>query len=218
MARALRAAFAAWRLTGGLVDPTLHDALEAAGYDTDFALLGDDPRPAGRPRPGRAREVRLTGRLLERPPDVRLDLNGVVKSMAVDDALALTAGGWVSAGGDLATTRPVDVALPGGGAVRLEAGALATSGSSERRWLRGGRPQHHLIDPRTGAPADSPWALVTACGDSCWAADVGAKAAFLLGDDGPAWLDEHGMAGRFLRGDDSVVVNSTWSGRVPVCT
>ena len=47
-----------------------------------------------------------------------LDLNGVVKGRTVDDALTLLdERGWVSAGGDLATTTPVSVGLPGGGSV-----------------------------------------------------------------------------------------------------
>ena len=211
-ARAVRAALAAARQTDGLVDPTLLDALEAAGYDDDFDVLAVDPGPARPGARGRWRELRLNGLLLERPPGLKLDLNGVVKSMAVDDALALIEGaGWVSAGGDVATGRPLEVELPAGGAVRLEAGALATSGAAVRWWLRGGRVQHHLIDPRTGAPAESPWEQVTVCGATCRAADVAAKAAFLLGDAGPDWLDVGGMPGRFVSRDGGVVANAMWA-------
>jgi thiamine biosynthesis lipoprotein len=209
-ARVLRAALAAARQTGGLVDPTLLDALEAAGYDRDFDELMPDSRPPAPGATGRAASVRLAGQLVTRPADVRLDLNGVVKSMAVDEALTATGADWVSAGGDVATTRPLEVALPGGGAVRLEKGALATSGSAVRRWIRAGSVQHHLIDPRTGAPAESPWEQVTACGATCLMADVAAKAAFLMGDDGPAWLDARDMPGRFIRTDHKVIVNTTW--------
>lgn len=219
-ARAVGLALWAADTTGGLVDPTLLDALEAAGYDRDFDALVDSG-PAGPGARGRWRELKLTGRLLKLPDGVRLDLNGVVKSMAVDDALALLdAPGWVSAGGDIATTRPVDVALPSGGSIRLEKGALATSSSATRRWLSGGEPQHHLIDPRTGRPATSPWEQVTVCGATCVAADVGAKAAFLLGDDGPAWLDERGMPGRFVRHDGSLEHNRAWAAALPepICT
>jgi thiamine biosynthesis lipoprotein len=223
-ARATRAALDAWRQTDGLVDPTLLGALEVAGYDRDFAALRDHREP-GLPEPpaerGRAGHVRLTGRLLELPPGVRLDLNGVVKSMAVDDAVAaLGADGWVSAGGDLAATRPLEVALPGGGQVRLEAGGLATSGSVERRWLRGRTVQHHLIDPRSGRPSESPWEQVTVCGSTCLMADVAAKAAFLLGADGPDWLDARGMAGRFVSAGGRPVVNAAWKSgtAVPACT
>ena len=48
-ARMLRTALAAASRTGGLVDPTLGAALEAAGYDRDFDRLEDDPRRAGPP-------------------------------------------------------------------------------------------------------------------------------------------------------------------------
>lgn len=203
-------------VTDGLVDPTLGNAIEAAGYDREFALLRDDTRAArsDEAEPGRWQEVRLTGRLLLRPPGLKLDLNGVVKSLAVEDALALLAGpAFVSAGGDLATNAPLDVALPGGDAVRLVAGGLATSGSAARRWLRGGKEQHHLIDPATGAPARVPWAQATVAAGSCLAADVCAKAAFLAG---PGWLDERGIPGRFVAAC-GVVTGDAWRRVVP-CT
>ena len=147
-------------------------------------------------------DVRIVGRLLTRRAGERLDLNGVVKSMAVDDALA-TGAEWVSGGGDLATRRPLEVALPGGGSIRLKSGALATSGTDKRG--------KHIVDPRTGEPAESPWERVTVCGETCLMADVAAKAAFLLGEDGPAWLDARGMPGRFVRPDGSIVVNKCWA-------
>ena len=123
-----------------------------------------------------------------------------MKGRAVDDALALVEGaGFVSAGGDLATRGELVVALPGGGTVTLRAGGLATSGLTSRSWPRAdGSSAHHLIDPATGAPSMSPWDCVTVCASTCLAADVAAKAAFLLGEDGPAWLERRGLAGRFL--------------------
>jgi thiamine biosynthesis lipoprotein len=220
-ARAVAAALWAARVTDGLVDPTLLDALEGAGYDRDFAELVPDEAPVRYGAGGRVADVRLSGRLLTLPPSTRLDLNGVVKAMAVDDGLVAGGRGWLAAGGDLVTTEPVDVALPRGGSVRLERGGLATSGSSKRRWLRGGTMQHHLIDPRSGRPAQSPWEAVTASGESCLAADTAAKAAFLMGDAGPDWLDARGMPGRFVSLDGSIVVNDSWSaavGREALCT
>jgi thiamine biosynthesis lipoprotein len=152
--------------------------------------------------------VSLLGGIVVRPPGVVLDLNGVVKAMTVDTAVGLIAGtGFVSAGGDVATRDGVVVGLPGGGSVRLEHGGLATSGTA-RRWWRGGAEQHHLIDPPTGRPADSPWYEVTVAGGSCLAADVAAKAAFLLGVDGPEWLDARGLPGRFVGSE--VIENEHW--------
>jgi len=209
-ARAVRAALAAARATDGLVEPTLGAAILAAGYDRDSSLLVSDPLPAGDPVPGTWRSISISGRVLSRPPGTLLDLNGVVKSLAVDDALrVLPHGSFVSAGGDLATSRSVEVELPGGGSVRLDTGGVATSGVTRRRWLRGGVEQHHLVDPRTGRPARSCWDEVTVAASSCLAADVAARAAFLHSSDGPDWLDERGLPGRFLSGD-AVVVNDAW--------
>ena len=209
-ARMVEAALRAAQTTGGLVVPTLGDALEAVGYDRDFDELEPRDEAAGVAAAG---TLRLYGRVLV--AGGRLDLNGVVKAAAVDDALRLLAGpGWISAGGDLATTMPLEVELPGGGPVRLVSGGLATSGRTKRRWLRAGVEQHHLIDPRTGRPSASPWDEVTVCAASCLAADVAAKAAFLLGEQGPAWLDDRRLPGRFVAGAE-VIANASWLAQDP---
>jgi thiamine biosynthesis lipoprotein len=210
-ASGVRDAIVAARATSGLVDPTLGDAVVAAGYDVDLAQLpADGPAPrAG--RTGRWHDLRIADRLVSRPVGVALDLNGVVKGRTVDDALALLSGnGFVSAGGDIATRGSLRVLLPGGGAVRVGAGGVATAGRVKRRWQRGGRQQHHLIDPRTGRPSTSRWTEVTVVAGSCLGADVAARAAFLLDADGPAWLDERELPGRFLS-PSGAVGNDTWA-------
>jgi FAD:protein FMN transferase len=210
-ARALRIALDLATATDGLVDPTLGVALEHAGYDRDFAALPADGE-LGDPAPSRLDEVRLDGRILRRPPGLCLDLNGVVKALAVDEAVGTLAGeGFVSAGGDLAARGPVDVGLPGGGSVRLVRGGLATSGVVTRHWRCGGAEQHHLIDPRTGRPSRSQWQTVTVSGATCLDADAAAKAAFLLDGDGPGWLDARGMPGRFVHASGEIVENAAWA-------
>jgi thiamine biosynthesis lipoprotein len=206
LADALRAA----AQTRGLVDPTLGAALEDAGYDRDFAMMRCDDRPAGGGAPGCLNEVKLRGRLVTRPTGVKLDLNAVVKARAVDDALRLITGaGFVAAGGDVAARGGAVVGLPGGGTLSLRRGGVATSGTTRRRWRMGGQIQHHLIDPVTGRPSDSIWTLVTVAAASCRDADVAAKAAFLLGAEGPAWLDERNLPGRF-ESPAGVTRNRTW--------
>ena len=210
-ARVLRVALAAADRTDGLVDPTLGGAVEAAGYDRDFDRLVPDPRPCGPAEASRRRAVRLDGRLLRRPPGLRLDLNGVVKALVVDEALGLLDGpGFVSAGGDVAVRGAAIVGLPGGESVSVLAGGVATSGSARRRWRRGGRERHHLIDPASGRPAESRWAQVSVAAGSCLAADVAAKAAFLRSEEGPEWLDGHRLPGRFVTAAGETVVNESW--------
>jgi thiamine biosynthesis lipoprotein len=215
LASMLSLALDAARATDGLVSPAVGGAVLAAGYDRDFPLIppdGDPVEPAAVPA---LDAIKLDGRILLRTRPVTLDLNGVVKGRTVDDALALLGDGWVSAGGDLATTQPIVVGLPGGDTVQLDRGGLATSSVSKRSWRRGGERQHHLIDPATGAPARTRWSDVTVAAPTCLEADVAAKAALLLGDGGPSWLDRRGLAGRFVDHDGYVLGNQSWTSAVP---
>ena len=221
-ARVLACALEMAAVTNGLVDPTVGRAVREAGYDRDFALLGDDARPAApaAPVPGWC-AVRQWGQIVQLPRGCELDPNGVVKSLTVDEAADLVgASGFVAAGGDIAVRGGIDVALPSGGAVRLLEGGMATSGCGRRRWRRGGVSHHHLIDPFTGVPSASPWEQVTVAGATCLEADVAAKAAYLVGARGPAWLEERGLPGRFVALDGAVLETTRWHAMVgaPACT
>jgi thiamine biosynthesis lipoprotein len=159
-------------------------------------------------------EVVVSRRMLSRPPGLALDLNGVVKALAVDEAAAtLDSPGFVSVGGDLAVRGPVDVALPAGGAIRVVSGGLATSGTASRG--------AHLVDTANGRASRSCWEQVTASGATCLDADVAAKAGFLLAERGPDWLDDREIAGRFVGVDGEIVENRRWHYSiepVPACT
>ena len=203
------------RATGGLVSPCIGGALIAAGYDRDFSLLPSDVGtvvPAAVPP---VTALSLRDRVLLRVEPITLDLNGIVKGRTVDDALALAGRGWVSAGGDVAAAEPVVVGLPAGGSVTLHGGGLATSSVAKRTWLANGSRQNHLIDPGTCRPTTSQWLHVTVAAGSCLQADVAAKAALLLGLRGPRWLDDRGLAGRFVGHDGKVVLSRAWQLRVP---
>lgn len=205
------------RATDGLISPAVGAALLAAGYDRDFHLV---PRDVGAVEPAEVpplEAISLRGRVLLRAVPVTLDLNGVVKGKTVDDALALLDGsGWVSAGGDIAAAEPVVVGLPGGDAITVHSGGLATSSVAKRSWLAGGERQHHLIDPRSGAPSASPWRDVTVAAPTCLAADVAAKTALLLGFDGPWWLERRRLAGRFVDHHGKVSLTSRWARHAPL--
>ncbi len=205
----LAAARAAARLSDGLVSPTVLSALERAGYDRDFAAIGDGRAvPAGTAAPAapwsairhdpRRRAVAL-------PAGARLDLGGVAKGWAADTAvrrLAAHGPALVDAGGDIAVSGPradgtpwpigvADPRQPGEqiALLLLPAGGVATSGRDYRRWRQGAAERHHIIDPRTGLPAATDLLTVTVVAPSARVAEAAAKTVLILGREaGLAWL------------------------------
>jgi FAD:protein FMN transferase len=230
MARFIEAALGAARMTDGLVDPTLLGQIERAGYTHDHEgslplelSLGLTVRraPAAPSAASRFGEVRLCdgGRMVERPPGVRLDSGGIVKGLFADtlgESLADTAGYGVDCAGDLRVggsegmSRLVGVASPFGEEVlheyELRDGGIATSGISRRSWLDDrGCPAHHLLDPSTGRAAFTGVVQATALAPSALEAEIRAKAAVLSGPErAMQWLP-HGGVIVYDDGDFSVV-------------
>jgi thiamine biosynthesis lipoprotein len=74
--------------------------------------------------------------------------------------------------------------------------SLATSGIDYRRWLYNGRIVHHLIDPRSGYPADTDALTVSVMSRDAVQAEGWATAALVAGrDEGLALLARQGLAG-----------------------
>jgi thiamine biosynthesis lipoprotein len=182
-----RASLAARERSHGRFDPTVHDALVAAGYDRSFELVA--PVGDGGPAPSRrcAGRVDVEGSRITLGPGVHLDLGGIAKGYAVDRAAAILAEAGpclVNAGGDLVARggrwpvglEDTDLVL------ELDEGAIATSGRDRRRWRRGDEERHHLIDPATGRPALTDLLHVTVVAPTAVEAEVLAKVAFLGGD------------------------------------
>lgn len=234
---ALRVALEAAEETDGLVDPTLGTVLTAAGYDRTFALVpADDPVPTTVPPPQRDwRAVQVADDRVRVPLGSALDLGATGKAFAADlVALAvaheLQSPVLVSVGGDVRVAAPGDdpsreapaypvvlghnlTAIDSGvGLVRvsLRGGGLATSSTSARRWARAGRQWHHLVDPRTGAPAAGPLRTVTAAGRTAVAANTASTAAIVLGEDAWPWLLERDVAARLVDADGRVRTTPAW--------
>ncbi|HEY8019238.1 MAG TPA: FAD:protein FMN transferase [Actinomycetota bacterium] len=224
---ALRAAI----LTDGNVDPTVGESLLLVGYDRDFAGLDPDGPPIGalRAAPGwRTVEVDPAGSRVRIPRGVRLDLGATAKAFAADRSAraafdATGSGVLVSLGGDIAVAGPPprdgwEVGLADshaapaepGHTVRIEAGGLATSSTTVRRWLRGGRAVHHVVDPSTGRPANEVWRTVSVAAATCVDANVAATAAIVRGEPAALWLQRMGMPARLVRTDGSIVRTGGW--------
>jgi len=93
----------------------------------------------------------------------------------------------------------------------LHHGAIATSGIARRHWLQGKILRHHILDPRTGLPAESDLWSVTVVADRCEQAEVAAKVAFILGSkSGAKFLRKHRIAGLLVQEDGSWETVEPW--------
>ena len=222
----------AWYLTGGRFDPTVHDALVAAGYDRTFREIAPapvvprppTPVPTTVPTPGCAAiALAPSVRAITLPPGVALDLGGIGKGRAADLVTAeLTAAGAagasVSIGGDVRVTGSgleggaweVGVESPFEEGVDLATlamadGAVVTSTRLFRTWQRDGLRHHHLIDPATGSPAWTGLAAVTVVAGQAATGEVMAKAAYLAGaEEGAALLAAAGLTGLLVEDTGAV--------------
>ena len=233
----LQASLWAARVSEGLVVPTILPALELAGYNRPFDAIAaqtsadvlEAPTEPGIVPDWRAIRCDAHTRSVLLPAGVRLDLGGVAKGWAADRALRqLRDAGpaLIDAGGDIAVSAPprgsrgwaIGVANPREpdrelALLCLARGGVATSGSDYRRWRRAGHWQHHLIDPRTGRPADTDILSATVVAPSALEAEVAAKVALFLGQRaGLAWLDTRShLAGLLVGPDGHVVTSRRWA-------
>ncbi len=216
--------------TDGLVDPTVGATLSDLGYDRTYRLvLRDGPAVTVVRQPGGWQQVAVEGTRVRAP--YGLDLGATAKGLAAD--LAAEAAGQhceavlVSLGGDVASagvhawpilvtdTADPDETDQSGQIITLYGGGLATSGTRARRWTRGGRLVHHLLDPRTGMPTDGPWQTASVLADTCVLANVASTAAIVLGADAPSWLAERGFSARLVESSGTVVRVGDWPSPLP---
>jgi FAD:protein FMN transferase len=225
----LATALTAAQATGGVYDPAMLDQLEKIGYDRTFdaiAAVDFDPIIPGEPG-GRWRGIKVNPiyREVTLPAGIKLDFGGIAKGMAVDAALERLGQSGISpamvnAGGDLAVLglppgeNAWAIAVPGREhywSLPLHHGAIATSGIAHRHWRQGNTLRHHLLDPRTGLPAQSDLWSVTVVADRCEQAEVAAKVAFILGSrQGADFLRKHHIAGLLIHEDGTWETAEPW--------
>ena len=228
LARALRAAQRAHDLSEGLCDPTVLDSLIALGYDRDYDEIVDleDAPVTLAPAPGfAALDFDPDARTVNKTEAWRIDLGASAKALLADlvaEDVAPTGGVVVEIGGDVcakghgaqgpwvvgvATTLSITGDEP---RIALENGAVATSSNDVRTWRRGDTVVGHLIDPRTGQSAHSPYAAATVIDADCVGANAFATAAILWGEDAGWHIAQAGRSARLVRHDGSVELIGAW--------
>ena len=235
LARLVESALQTARWTDGDVDPTLGNTLAALGYDRDIDDVRNAPlREAGTfaisvvmaVAPGWKR-ITIEDRQLTVPADLRLDLGASAKALAADICASsvaerLDCGVLVSLGGDIATAgeAPVggwevlvqDTPSDPATTVVLTAGfALATSSTQKRRWVTAaGQQVHHILDPRSGAPAEPVWRSVTVAAPSCLRANALSTASIVRGRRAADWLRSIAAAARLVDHEGRIVTVGGW--------
>lgn len=209
----VREAVELYRRTDGLFDPTILNALQQAGYDrTMDAILASAPLMTTmlvQPTASRLRYAQLdpVSSSIYLPAGAQIDLGGIAKGWIAEQAVLLLAeysqACAVSTGGDMAfhgfpvgengwqisleDPRDPENILA---ILQVKSGAVATSSVTRRRWLQGDQMRHHIIDPRTGAPAEVDWLSVTVGAPKATTAEAFAKAILIGGNEIGSYLAE----------------------------
>lgn len=195
----------------GLVTPLILPALETAGYTVSFEQMSDEfslpsqlpGSPTGILDNGflypESRQVRL-------PLGFRLDFGGIAKGWAANKAierLSTCGPALVNAGGDIAISslqnqghawligiiNPFQPEMDLG-SIEVGHSGVATSGRDFRQWKQDGILRHHIIDPRTGLPAETDLLSATIIAPDVIEAEMAAKIVMILGSQtGIEWLN-----------------------------
>jgi thiamine biosynthesis lipoprotein len=213
-----------WRFTGGSYDPTVLGAMLRAGYDRTFDDVAAGAVSVANDLFLACTDIVIEGDAVTMPAGSGFDPGGVGKGLAADlvavelreagaDGVCVNMGGDVRVSGEspdgngwgvavqhLHQTSPLVV-------VHVTDGAVATSTTLKRRWTIDGQHRHHLIDPRTGEPADTDLDHVTVVAGSAWAAEVLAKAVLIRGSAHPFDLVD-GVAAALVVTVDGTVLAS----------
>jgi thiamine biosynthesis lipoprotein len=139
-------------------------------------------------------------------PGMKIDLGGIAKGYAMDCAVrklkennitsCLISAGQVYALGDKFGA-PWKIAIKNArgddfsGYMELKDKSVATSGDYEQYFTQGNKRYSHIMDPRTGSPADSGITSVTVIAQDALTADALSTAIFVLGKiDGEKLTDK----------------------------
>jgi thiamine biosynthesis lipoprotein len=213
----------------GLVTPAVLNALEAAGYSKDFDLIRSGGFQINQEFTSKASLEDLIilekEKLVLLPKGLRLDFGGVAKGWAaqrVVDKLQkygptlMDAGGDIMSGSALLDGSPWPIAIGDPfqpeddlEMLYLAGEGVATSGQDYRIWSLNGTRMHHIIDIRTGRPAESDVFSVTVVAPDVIQAEMAAKVVLILGsEEGLSWLeDQPDHAGYIVRMDNSKLIS-----------
>lgn len=204
--------------TGGLFACTIEPVMEAWGFTNGNYTVPDDATLQSLLAHVDDTQIAIDGNTVTIPADVKVDLGGIAKGFTSDRVMELfsadgVTSGIISLGGNVQTlgTKPdgslwrVGIQDPDDSSgiiatIEVADKAVITSGGYQRYFEQDGTTYHHIIDPRTGMPADSGLTSVTIVSDDGTLADGLSTSLFIMGKE--AALDYW----RAHRGDFDVIL------------
>ncbi len=219
-------------LTDGLFDITVGPIVDLWGIGTDHERM-PDASELQRVLPSigyKNVELLEDGRIRLRYPEVNLDLGGIGKGYAVDQAVEVLrrykiTSGLVNAGGNIRSigTKPdgtpwrIGIQHPRKpnemvGVMQLQDAAVATSGDYERFFMQHNIRYHHIFVPQTGMPARE-CQSVTIIAKTAEVADVFSTTVFVMGPArGLKFLeDQQAVEGMIIDSDGKIITTSGFS-------
>jgi len=211
-----------FNLTYGSFDVSLNKLVTTWGFDGDDPSLPSDDKLSGALFNSGWNNIELLEEnSFKRPAGTELNFGAIAKGYAVDKAVNVLIklginSALVNAGGEIKTigddwvigirhprnqNQIIEKVNPGGMSV-------ATSGDYEKYFELDGKRYHHILNPKTGYPADS-LISVTVLNKSCTIADALATAVFVLGQAKGMRLIENLPGTEVMIIDDQI--NKTYS-------
>jgi thiamine biosynthesis lipoprotein len=189
------------KLSGGAFDITIESVKQIWNFSGDNPRIPGDSLLTHQLQWVDNDHIRLEGnRLRFDSPQVKIDLGAIAKGYAIDQAIQVLkqnriTDAMVNSGGDLRTIcsdltkgkRRVWIKHPRHadmlyGYFQMDEGSVATSGDYERYFIFESVRYHHILDPKTGYPANG-CVSVTIQAPNATRADALATAVFVLGPD-----------------------------------
>lgn len=214
--------------TDGLFSTTIAPLMEAWGFTNGDYRVPDEAELSALLAHVDDEEIAISDSTVTIPADAKVDLGGIAKGFTSARVMEIfrengVKNGILSLGGNVQAlgTKPdgslwrVGLQDPADeralfATLELADKAVITSGAYERNFEQNGITYHHIIDPRTGYPAESGLSSVTIVSDDGTLADGLSTALFIMGKESAVefWRSHRNDFDMVLLADDGAVTVS----------
>lgn len=214
--------------TDGLFSTTIAPLMEAWGFTSGDYRVPDEAELSALLAHVDDEEIAISDSTITIPADAKVDLGGIAKGFTSARVMEIfrengIKNGILSLGGNVQAlgTKPdgtlwrVGLQNPADeralfATLELADKAVITSGAYERNFEQDGIVYHHIIDPRTGYPAESGLSSVTIVSDDGTLADGLSTALYIMGKEAAVefWRSNRDDFDMVLLADDGAVTVS----------